>query len=73
MRIAQTLYVAGVAVGLLRSDAPAPARIGLALLWPLGPLAFAVTVSLLLLTSLVAFPIVGALVAAAAAAAYLLS
>jgi glyoxylase-like metal-dependent hydrolase (beta-lactamase superfamily II) len=63
------IYLLGVLVGLVRIDAPLPARIGLALVWPLGPLAFVVTVSILLLASLIAFPIVGAIVVASALAA----
>lgn len=56
------IYLAGVLVGLARIDGRWPARLGLALVWPLGPLAFVLTISLLLLASLVAFPLVGALV-----------
>jgi hypothetical protein len=62
-------YAAGVVVGLLRTDAPPGARAALALLWPIGPLAFAVTVTVLLGAAVVAFPWIGA-VAAAAAIAY---
>ena len=62
------LYVAGVAWGLIMIDARSPARIGLALLWPLGPLAFAVTITLLLAASLIAFPAFGAAVLLTAAA-----
>jgi hypothetical protein len=40
-----------------------------AALWPLGPLAFVVTVAILLGASLIAFPWIAALVAATAAAA----
>ena len=56
------LYAAGVLVALLRVDARWPTRVGLALLWPLGPLAFAITISILLVASLVAFPIFGAII-----------
>ncbi len=56
------LYGAGVLAGLLRIDATLPSRVALALLWPLGPFAFVVTVTILLLASLVAFPILGAIV-----------
>lgn len=72
MRIALLIYAAGVAIGLLRSDARVPARIGLAVLWPLGPIAFALTVSILLLTSLVAFPVFGLIILSAAAVGYAL-
>ena len=64
------LYVVGVVVGLLATDGGAPARIGLAVLWPLGPLAFVVTLSILLAASLVAFPLLGVAVLAAVAIAY---
>jgi hypothetical protein len=60
------VYLAGVAIGLLRSDAPWRTRVALAALWPIGPAAFAITVSLLLVASLVAFPILGVTVALAA-------
>ena len=67
------IYVLGVAVALITVDARWPARCGLALLWPLGPLAFVVTISILLVASLVAFPVFGALALAAALAAALLT
>ena len=53
------IYVAGVLWGLLKTDAPVPQRLALALLWPLGPLAFVVTVTMLLIALPVAFPTVG--------------
>lgn len=62
------LYAAGAAVALLRVDARWPTRVAFALLWPLGPLAFIVTVSILLVASLVAFPVFGAIVIALALA-----
>ena len=67
------MYVAGVAVGLLRTDARWPARLGLALAWPLGPLAFVATVTILLAASTIAFPVVGAIAGAALLAWFLLS
>jgi hypothetical protein len=67
------IYVLGVAVALVAIDARGFARLGLALLWPLGPLAFVVTISILLAASLVAFPLVGVIVLAAALAAALLT
>ena len=36
------------------------ARIGLALLWPLGPLAFVLTIAILLTAALIAYPVLGA-------------
>ena len=50
------IYVVGVIAGLLTIDARPPARVGLAALWPLGPLAFIVTVTMLIAVALVAFP-----------------
>ncbi len=63
-------YLAGVVIGLWRTDGPPPVRAALALLWPVGPLAFVVTVAILLAASLIAFPLVGAVAAAGAAAAW---
>jgi hypothetical protein len=64
------LYLAGVAFALWRTDASWPIRAVLALLWPLGPAAFIVTVLLLVAASTIAFPIVGGLVAAGALIAW---
>jgi hypothetical protein len=61
------VYVAGVAWGLLKIDAPSYARVGLALVWPLGPLAFGVTITILLAASLIAYPAFGAAVLLTAA------
>ena len=55
------LYVAGVLWGLLKIDAPPGERLAIALLWPVGPLAFIATVTLLLIALPVAFPKVGIL------------
>jgi len=66
------VYVAGVVSGLLVIDGSAGVRIGLALLWPLGPLAFVVTVTILLAASLIAFPAFGVTVTAAAVLLWLL-
>lgn len=64
-------YVAGVVWGLIVIDARLAPRIALAMLWPLGPIAFAVTITILLAASLIAFPVWGAAVLIAAAAAWL--
>jgi hypothetical protein len=56
-------YVVGVVWGLLVIDARPPARVALALLWPIGPLAFTVTITILLAASLIAFPVWGVAVA----------
>jgi hypothetical protein len=55
------LYVAGVVSGLVMIDARPAERIVVALLWPLGPLAFIVTVTILLIALPIAFPVVGIL------------
>jgi hypothetical protein len=69
MTVLAGVYLLGVAAALVFTDARGIARIALAVLWPVGPLAFVITVSVLLLASLVAFPIVGAIVVAIALAA----
>ena len=53
------VYVAGVLIALAMSDARPVERLALALLWPLGPIAFVVTLAALLLASAIAYPIVG--------------
>ena len=62
------IYIVGALIGLVTIDARGGSRIGLALLWPLGPLAFLVTVTILLFASLIAFPVFGAIVLALALA-----
>ena len=62
------VYAAGALVALWRTDAGWPTRIALALLWPIGPLAFLVTVAILLGASLIAFPVIAGIVAVVVAA-----
>lgn len=62
------LYAAGVAVALWRTDGPAGVRFILAALWPLGPLAFGLTVALLIAASFIAFPAMGVVAAGGALA-----
>jgi hypothetical protein len=62
------LYVAGVTWGLIVIDAHPGVRIGLALMWPVGPLAFGVTLAVLLLAAMIAFPVFGAVAIAGAVA-----
>jgi hypothetical protein len=50
-----TVYLVGVAIGLWRSDAKPLGRVALSLLWPIGPLAFVVTVAVLVAASPFAF------------------
>jgi hypothetical protein len=52
------VYVAGVLWSLLKSDARPAERVVLSLCWPLGPLAFLVTVAVLLAASVIAYPLV---------------
>jgi hypothetical protein len=67
----EIVYVAGVLVGLLATDGGLAARVGLALAWPLGPLAVLATVAGLLVVAAIAFPFVGVILAALVAAAWL--
>jgi hypothetical protein len=55
MRAALAIYVAGVMLGVWRTDGPPASKVALALAWPLGPLAFVVTISGLLIASVIAF------------------
>lgn len=66
----EIVYVVGLLVGLLATDSGLAARIGLALAWPLGPLAFLATVAGLLVVAAIAFPFFGVALAAAIAAAW---
>jgi hypothetical protein len=70
MAAALFLYIGGVLVGLLLTDGRPAERLALAVLWPLGPLAFIVTVSILLVAAAVAFPVLGGVAVAAAGAAW---
>jgi hypothetical protein len=54
-----TVYLAGVAVGLWRADAPPARRIGLALMWPVALAACLVTLTTLSVAAVVLFPLVG--------------
>jgi len=67
---ALAVYGLGVLIALWRTDASWPIRIAIALVWPIGPLAFVVTVSILIAASLIAFPTFGAVVAVAAGLAW---
>ena len=69
MRVLWTIYAAGALLALWRTDASWPIRLALAVLWPIGPLAFLVTLAILLGASLIAFPVVAGVVAVVGAAA----
>lgn len=62
-----TVYVAGVVWGLIVIDARPARKVGLALVWPLGPIAFAITLTILVAASFIAFPVFCAAVLIAAA------
>lgn len=64
------IYFVGVLVGLLATQGGVATRLGLALLWPLGPLAFFITVAGLLVVAAIAFPVFGVILAAAFASAW---
>ena len=55
MNTALAIYLAGVMVGLWRTDAPLPTRLLLAVLWPIGPVAFVVVVAILVAAAPIAF------------------
>jgi hypothetical protein len=48
-----TIYLVGVLIGLVRIDGRPIVRVGLALLWPVGPIAFVVTLIALVGASIV--------------------
>jgi hypothetical protein len=66
------IYLVGVLVGLIATQGGAGTRLLLAVLWPLGPLAFVITVSGLLVVAAIAFPLFGLILAAVLAGAWLL-
>ena len=65
MKVLWAIYAIGALVALWRTDASWPIRLALATVWPVGPLAFLITVAILVAASLIAFPLVGGLIAAA--------
>ena len=70
MRVALLIYALGVIAGLVLGDARPLTRLGLAVAWPIGPLAFVVVVSGLLVAALYVFPLFGAVVALGIAAGW---
>ena len=58
------IYMLGVIVGLMATQGGVATRLALALLWPLGPLAFLITSAGLLIVAAIAFPMFGVLLAA---------
>ena len=62
------VYVVGVLLGLVCGDAHLAHRVTLAVLWPLGLMAFVVTLGVLCVAALIAFPLfAGALLVASVA------
>ena len=51
------LYLAGVVVGVILMRDPLPTRVLTALVWPLGPVAFVLVVSLLLVVATIVWPV----------------
>ena len=67
------LYAIGVVIALALMRDPWPARVGTALVWPLGPMAFLVVVPIMLVAAAVLWPVpVLGGAAAIAAAIYLI-
>jgi hypothetical protein len=62
------VYLVGVVVGLMATQGGPGTRLLLAVLWPLGPLAFLITITGLLVVAAIAFPVFGVILAAAFAA-----
>ena len=71
-QVALGVYLAGALVALVRTDAGWGTRVLLAALWPVGPLAFVVTVTTLVAVGMVAFPMFGAAILATAGAVWYL-
>ena len=51
------IYLAGVVIGMAVMGDRWPARLGLALVWPLGPIAFLVVVAILLVAAAILWPV----------------
>ncbi|PYR66622.1 MAG: hypothetical protein DMF87_04355 [Acidobacteria bacterium] len=64
------IYMLGVIVGLIATQGGVATRLVMALLWPLGPLAFIITVAGLLIVAAIAFPMFGAILAGVVAAGW---
>jgi hypothetical protein len=60
------VYAIGVLIGLVMTDARPLARVAVAALWPIGPLAFVAVICTLLVTAAFVFPLVGVAIGAAA-------
>ena len=71
-QVALGVYLVGALIALVKTDAGWGTRVLLAALWPVGPLAFALTVATLVTVGMIAFPAFGAVVVATAGAAWYL-
>lgn len=71
MVFALAIYAFGVAIGLILTDASPLARTVIALLWPLGAVAFVITIAILVMAAMLIFPVFGVLVVAAALSSWL--
>ncbi|MFN8061951.1 MAG: hypothetical protein U0Q12_22525 [Vicinamibacterales bacterium] len=68
---ALVVYIAGALVGLVRTESVSPLeRVALAILWPVGPLAFVLTVALMVAVACVAWPWLGVAAALGGATAW---
>lgn len=63
-------YIGGVVVAFAATDAPWAERAGVALLWPLGPLAFIMVATMLLVFAMALWWRVGVVVVGAVVAAW---
>jgi hypothetical protein len=64
------IYLLGVIVGLIATQGGVGTRLVMALLWPLGPLAFIITATGLLVVAGIAFPMFGVILAALVATSW---
>ena len=55
VRVLLTIYLIGALLALWRTDGPPATKLTMALLWPIGPLAFVVTISGLVVAAAIAF------------------
>jgi hypothetical protein len=65
-------YLIGVVVGLWRVDGSAMTKVAVAIAWPLGLLAFIVTIALLVSVAAIAFPLFGVALVVLLIAAWML-
>jgi hypothetical protein len=66
------VYAIGVVVGLFAVDDTLRKRVVVAVLWPLGPLAFVIVITILILSLPIALPRVAAILALLVAASWII-